>query len=444
MVDVGEIKREVDQTFQRYSVSKRRIVQRLVFEIVKREKTDIQSVLRDATQGRDQFSDVKGYLIFRRYPNLSKSTPEDKLSFSELSIDSNQQVDLSQKRDVLPKHFFIEEEVLNTPFVGRLHVKFPEAVFETISTYKQYCKEHKYTVDAYNRRLESYFIVKENYDFYKRCACSHQSVYCGYHVVNLGSGCAFECSYCYLQDYINSPGIVLPANVEDFLNQFKNYKENIRLGSGELTDSLIFDHITEYSIAIVNFFREQEGSTFEFKTKSVNIGNLLKVKATENVVVSWSMNPPEIIETIEHYTATLQERIEAAVQCVEHGYRVAFHFDPMIHYPGWKKGYTALADAIFDRIPEEKIAWLSLGTLRMTPRLKKIIENRFFDNTILDEEFMRGHDGKLRYGFDVRTRMYTHLKGAIRSHAKDVYIYLCMEEKDACLSSQTAPLKQFT
>ena len=100
-------------------------------------------------------------------------------------------------------------------------------------------------------------------------------------------------------------------------------------------------------------------------------------------------------------------------------------------------------DRIFDEIPEEKMAWLSLGTLRMTPRLKKMIENRFQENTILDEEFMRGYDGKLRYGFETRTQMYTHMKEAIRARTQKVHIYLCMEEKDACSSCETAPLKKF-
>ena len=443
MVDVQEIKQTVDQTFEKYSVSKRRLVTRLIFEIAKREKTDAPSILREAVRGRERFQEVKQYLISRRYPHLSKTVPENKLLFSELNIDPRYRADVSRPRAVIPQRLFIEEVVADSAFVQRIRQKFPAAEYQMIPSYKEYCAKNKYTLEDYNRRLESFFIVKEKYDFYKRCACSHKSVYCGYHVVNLGSGCAFDCTYCYLQDYINSPGIVLPANIEDYLEQFKQYKQNIRVGSGEITDSLVFDHITEYSIPIVNFFRGKDGSSFEFKTKSNNIGNLLKVEATENVVVSWSMNPPEIIEKIEHYTATLEERLEAAEKCVRHGYRVAFHFDPMIYYPGWEKGYQTLVKTVFSRIPKEKIAWLSLGTLRMTPALKKVIENRFWETPILDEEFMRGYDGKLRYGFDIRTRMYTAMKTWIHSHAPDIYIYLCMEEKDACSSCETAPLKQY-
>ena len=48
-------------------------------------------------------------------------------------------------------------------------------------------------------------------------------------------------------------------------------------------------------------------------------------------------------------------------------------------------------DQIFDAIPKDRIAWMSLGTLRMSQRLKHIIENRFPKNKILDEEFLIGH-----------------------------------------------------
>jgi spore photoproduct lyase len=65
----------------------------------------------------------------------------------------------------------------------------------------------------------------------------------------------------------------------------------------------------------------------------------------------------------------------------------------------------------------------------MSPRLKKIIENRFPENTILDEEFLVGYDGKLRYPEDVRACLYRKLTSWIREYSKNIPLYLCMEEK---------------
>jgi len=260
--------------------------------------------------------------------------------------------------------------------------------------------------------------------------------------VNLGSGCGFECTYCYLQDYINSPGIVIPANIEDFFEEFRKYKQDIRLGSGELTDSLLFDHITGFSPLIVEFFKNYPKSTFEFKTKSVNIDNLLKVTPAGNIVVSWSVNPPNIIDAMEFYTAPLEDRLQAAASCIKAGYKVGFHFDPIIYYKGWERDYEALVNRIYDVIDDNKIEWISLGTLRLTSRLKRIIENRFVENTILDEEFTNSHDGKLRYPFALRTQVYKKMKEWILARSSHAPIYLCMEEKDMCSACDTFPVKR--
>ena len=52
-----------------------------------------------------------------------------------------------------------------------------------------------------------------------------------------------ECSYCYLQAYLNLPYMVVYANIEDLLDELGqvfrgNPKSHYRVGSGELADSL--------------------------------------------------------------------------------------------------------------------------------------------------------------------------------------------------------------
>ena len=168
---------------------------------------------------------------------------------------------------------------------------------------------------------------------------------------------------------------------------------------------------------------------YELKTKSDNVELLTSVPGARNIIISWSLNPQKIVETVEHFTAPLARRLEAAQRCTACGYRVAFHFDPIIYYQGWEADYKTLVDMTFHAIDEENVAWISMGTLRMTPRLKKIIENRFPDNTILDEEFFAGHDGKLRYPKETRRSIYKNMTSWIRKRCKNVRIYLCMEEK---------------
>ena len=64
------------------------------------------------------------------------------------------------------------------------------------------------------------------------------------------------------------------------------------------------------------------------------------------------------------------------------------------------------------------------------PSLKAIIRQHHPLTTILDEEFVPGLDGKLRYFRDLRVEMYSHLKELLLSVHKDLCLYLCMESDD--------------
>jgi spore photoproduct lyase len=238
-----------------------------------------------------------------------------------------------------------------------------------------------------------------------------------------------------LQQYQNLHAIVLPANIQDFLNKVENapltkgpfpYK---RIGSGEFTDSLLFDHITEYSKDIIEFFRERT-EYFEFKTKSANISNLLKTPPAQNIVIGWSVNPQNIITSAEPLTPPLQVRLQAAKKVAQHGFKTAFHFDPVILHEGWQDNYTGVVKQIADTVPQESIAWVSIGTLRFNRDLKKIVEARFKDNTILDGEFLLDFDGKMRYPKALRAEVYKQLSTSIKKHLPNTKPYLCMETAD--------------
>jgi spore photoproduct lyase len=81
-----------------------------------------------------------------------------------------------------------------------------------------------------------------------------------------------------------------------------------------------------------------------------------------------------------------------------------------------------------DTLPADKIAWISVGTLRFSRELKKQIEMRFPDNFILDGEFLLDFDGKMRYGDQQRIKAYQFLLSLLRKTFPSAYVYLCMED----------------
>lgn len=257
---------------------------------------------------------------------------------------------------------------------------------------------------------------------------------CGYYTIDLSSGCTCDCSYCILQHYLaNNPMTTIYVNVEEILTLAKKEMEahplrHYRVGTGELSDSLAFDDITGYSKILVNFFAGQENALFEFKTKTVKIDNLLGLKHRGKTVVAWSLNPQKIMDTEERGAATLVERLSAAKRCVNAGYRVGFHFDPMIHYEGWEADYKDVVDKIFEYVPHSSVAWISLGMLRFPPPLKTIAEQRFPNTKIFCGEFVPAN-GKMRYFRPIREDVYRKMRGWIKEKAPRVEPYLCMETK---------------
>jgi len=154
----------------------------------------------------------------------------------------------------------------------------------------------------------------------------------------------------------------------------------------------------------------------------------LKLDHNGQVVIGWSLNPQELVDSDERDAASLDDRLKAARRVVSAGYKVAFHFDPVILINEWEQKYKSVVDKIFDFVPPHMISWISIGGLRFTPALKKIYQQKFPDSKILSYgEFTMSADGKLRYFRPIRFDMYRKMTGFIKSHGDSIPVYFCME-----------------
>ena len=225
---------------------------------------------------------------------------------------------------------------------------------------------------------------------------------------------------------------------------YSNPDTFFRIGTGEHSDSLALDKTLGINQHVIKFFAALPNALLELKTKSNHVEHLLELPHGGKTVISWSVNPQEIVKKEELKTATLDERLKAARMASDAGYKVAFHFDPMIDYPDWEKGYQELAEQIIDNIPPDRIAWISFGTLRYISSLKSIVEERFPNSRLFLDEFVPGVDGKMRYLKKIRQRLYRNVQKKIEKLAPDVPTYLCMESSHLWKNSmpyqpETAP-----
>ena len=271
-------------------------------------------------------------------------------------------------------------------------------------------------------------------DFVKPCPCTPCYLGCCYYVIHADLNCPMDCSYCILQLYLNEPWLTVHVNTDDMWKQLDSFlKQNnrfLRIGTGELGDSLALDPVTGRSREFIEFFRHRPQALFELKTKTINIENILDTPAADNIIAAWSLNSKEAAKKEEKDAPSVHARIRAAEAVIKKGYRVAFHFDPLILYNGWEEGYREVIDLLMSRIDVKKIAWFSLGSLRFPPDLKPVIQQRFPLSKIIYEEMIKGIDGKLRYFKPNRIKFYRKVVSFFGDRGKMIPFYFCMESDE--------------
>ena len=283
---------------------------------------------------------------------------------------------------------------------------------------------------------KSLLLHRNQGEFLKDCPGTREYRCCDYRVLNVGLGCPMDCVYCILQAYLNTPYLSFFLNIEDLFSELTTKLSAhpnpvMRIGTGEFTDSMALDRITGLSTRLVNFFGQQTKGLLELKTKSAAVENLQNLQHNGRTIVSWSLNSEEVITHQEIRAASLEQRFNAAMRCVEWGYDCAFHFDPIISYPGWEEGYRRVIDQLFEKIPAERIVWISLGGFRYLPSLKKIASERFPQTRIFAHEFIDGMDNKRRYFRFFRVKLYKLIYEELKARcAPNTCIYFCMESDE--------------
>ena len=153
-----------------FGVNKQREIERLVFEIAKRERVDVVDIFDDLNIDPDQpvhFNQIKSYLLKRRFPSVTRGT--EKVKFPLFKLDLNPRFEASfSEQDIYPKNIYIEEAVAQSSLALRLKRIFPKSDFKQIRAYKDYVQTHPYSLDQYNERLDHFFLIQEKYDFFKK------------------------------------------------------------------------------------------------------------------------------------------------------------------------------------------------------------------------------------------------------------------------------------
>jgi spore photoproduct lyase len=267
-------------------------------------------------------------------------------------------------------------------------------------------------------------------DFFRKCPGTKGKVCCNYYVIDQTTNCPYDCSYCFLQSYLNLRAIKFAVNIEDLFNELKPIAESgkfFRVGTGELSDSLALEPVTKFGEKLINFFKSYPNVVLELKTKSKNVYSLPNVNDyNASFVIGFTLSPENVVKNEELLTASLQERLEASKVAAQKGYKIALHFDPVIFMENAINEYENLIEKIFKI--HKKLAWLSVAGFRYEPKLKYFIEKRFENSFLINGEFIKCSDDKFRYLFPERVKFYRKIIKKVEQLSPETPLYFCMED----------------
>lgn len=338
---------------------------------------------------------------------------------------------------------FIDEISWNSNLADRFRSLFKSSQIERVNGRPFKNSGTRLSKEEFERSKRNLYLTEFKGQFFKRCPGNGPGLACcNYFVLNWGQQCDFNCSYCYLQSFLNSPVTTLYTNIDRALSELSAMSSSmkdhsLRVGTGEVVDSLSLDPLTLFSHQLIDFFRQYPKWSLEFKTKSNYVDQLFECEPSKNVIVSWSLNPQALVETEEHGTASLAERLDAARKCLDYGYAVAFHIDPVMYHSEWKSNYGMLIQEINTRFKPSEIPYMSVGALRYQPEQRHLMRERFgLKSLALNYEMFPGKDGKLRYDQELRQEMFNWIISEFKAQSPLWKIFLCMETPETWLGSQ--------
>jgi spore photoproduct lyase len=328
---------------------------------------------------------------------------------------------------------FIEDSVKDLEYTKRILIFFPKIESKIINktediwgrVKKPYLQKRE-TLNLFIGKKEG-TLVKEAPDAYGMGKEKH---YYFIHAYN----CIYECQYCYLQGYFNTPDIVLFVNHNDIISDMQKITDSEPdswFHAGEFSDSLALSHLTNEWDEYWDFFKKNKQAKLELRTKSVNLKSIINLEPLKNIYVSFTLAGNKEGKTYDLRTPSVKARLAAIKKLVDKGFIIGIHFDPIVHSENMEQSYETLLQDLAQILPVKQLGYISIGVVRFTKEVFKEVESNYPGSPILTQNFIKSFDGKVRYSHPMRMWMLNKVKEiCIKNKYPSDKIYMCMENED--------------
>lgn len=269
-------------------------------------------------------------------------------------------------------HIYLEEAAADYPLTAEICANFPAAQRINIRNYRHFFNRPNQDYNLQKGGLKLILAVKRDDLLYRgspECQdFNSANFYYNTPLVN----CVYDCEYCYLQGKYQSANLLVFVNQDDLMAAVTGQiprrpdaERPLLLALSYDTDLLAVDNRIPIFKPWVEFARTSENLLVEIRTKSSAVAGLKSIASGKNILLSWTVSPQRIIDSIEHFTPALDRRIQAIGVAIEQGWQVRLSIDPVIYSEDWPQLYLAMIERLFTRLPASAIHDIQFGPFRI-------------------------------------------------------------------------------
>lgn len=296
---------------------------------------------------------------------------------------------------------YFEPDILDYELGRFLKEKYKDLDWHSISNHNN-IEELRSNPNSEFRKMKRYLIIgtRKTHNYRENEKSSD------YLVPFTSSGCSAMCMYCYLVcSYNKCSYLRVFVNREQMMGKLirtsMNSQRELTFEIGSNSDLILENQITGNLPWVIEEFAGIEKGYLTFPTKFSMVDPILGLNHRERTLVRMSVNPQEIISSIEIGTASLKKRLESIRRLYEHGYPVGILIAPVIFIEGWEAMYRELIQMLADELPPPLRETVKLEIIFMTYSFvhRAINQEAFPDSPELYDPAMMTGRGRGKYTY---------------------------------------------
>jgi len=322
------------------------------------------------------------------------------------------------------EYIYVEKDVINSDITANILEHFANSKIVVIDHYKDVFNRKQKISDTFNKPRKLIIASKKGQKVYKGAPVCQDFGNAHFFYTSCIMNCIYNCEYCYLKGMYPSKDIVIFVNIEDIFEEVKKLLREypVYLCVSYDTDLMALEDITGFIAKWNDFVIDNPNLLIEIRTKSANTKIFKDLNLSKRLIFAYTISPDEIIDRFEHFSARLDDRINAINTAISHNLEVRLCFDPILYDKDFEKIYSRMLDKIICKIDLKKIKDVSVGSFRISDSYLKNIRNAEKNSSIVQYPFDLDK-GYYHYPYKLAEKMENFITDRLLFERSDLPIF---------------------